>query len=81
VIDGLAADKVRVVLGMPLSDVAVGPGETWIYRAGRCELSLYLFPDVASGGMRVLDHQITGTGPREEDRQACLRQLQHGHGN
>lgn len=79
VIDGLTADAARDLLGAPTSQVAAGPGETWTYKSGPCAVALYLFPDVASGGLRVLDHQIDGAGPRDADQQTCIRRVQHDH--
>lgn len=79
-VDGLSANAARALLGPPLTQVASGPGETWTYRSGRCELALYLFPDVANGGLRVLDHQVNGVGTRAADQQACVRRVQHAHG-
>jgi hypothetical protein len=81
VIDGLSASAARDLLGAPATQVAAGPGETWTYKSGRCAVVLYLFPDVASGGMRVLDHQVDGVGSGEADQQACMRRVQHDHGN
>ena len=79
VIDGLTADAARDLLGAPTTQVAAGPGETWTYKSGPCAVALYLFPDVASGGLRVLDHQVDGAGPRDADQQACMRRVQHDH--
>jgi hypothetical protein len=81
VIDGLSANAARDLLGAPATQAAAGPGETWTYRSGRCAVALYLFPDVASGGLRVLDHQVDGVGSAEADQQACMRRVQHDHGN
>lgn len=79
VIDGLSAPAVRALLGTPVTQSATGPGETWTYRSGRCELAVFLFPDVESGGLRVLDHEVTGVGAREVDQQNCMRQVQRDH--
>ena len=79
VIDGLTATAARDLLGAPTMQVAAGPGETWTYKSGPCAIALYLFPDVASGGLRVLDHQVDGAGPRDADQQACMRRVQHDH--
>lgn len=79
VIDGLTADAAHELLGAPTTQVATGPGETWTYKSGPCAVALYLFPDVASGGLRVLDYQVDGAGPRDADQQACMRRVQHDH--
>lgn len=79
VIDGLSATAARDLLGAPATQVAAGPGETWTYKSGRCAIALYLFPDVANGGLRVLDHQVDGVGAAEADQQACMRRVQHDH--
>jgi hypothetical protein len=80
VVDGLSGDAVRTLLGPPLTQVAVGPGETWTYRSGACEVQLFLFPDVSNGGLHVLDHHANGAGSRAADQQTCLRRMHHDHG-
>jgi hypothetical protein len=80
VVDGLSADAVRSLLGPPVAQAAAGPGETWTYRSGSCEVLLFLFPDVSSGGLRVLDHQVNGAGSRDTDQQACFQRVRHDHG-
>ena len=80
VLEGLSGDSVRTLLGPPLTQVAVGPGETWTYRSGACEVQLFLFPDVADGGLHVLDHHVNGAGSRAADQQACLQRVHHDHG-
>lgn len=78
-VDGLSAGAVRDLLGTPASRTTAAPGETWTYRDGGCELRLFLFPDVASGGLRVLDHRIADAAPAAADPQACLRRLHDDH--
>ncbi len=80
VVNGLSGDAVRTLLGPPLTQVAVGPGETWTYRSGACEVQLFLFPDVAQGGLHVLDYHVNGAGARAADQQTCLRRMHRDRG-
>lgn len=74
-VNGLHGQAVSALLGQPTARSAQAPGETWTYRSGSCEVNLYLFPDVAKGGMHVLDHRVSGTGGSADAEQACLRRL------
>lgn len=78
-IDGLSENAVRALLGNPAARAAAAPGETWIYRDASCELRLFLFPDVAKGGLHVLDHRITASAPTGADPQTCLHRLHDDH--
>jgi hypothetical protein len=78
-VDGLSDSAVRALLGDPAARTPAAPGETWIYRAGSCELRLFLFPDVAKGGLHVLDHRVSDPAPAGADPQACLRRLHDDH--
>ncbi len=80
-VDGLSGSAVRTLLGPPVTQVAVGPGQTWTYRSGACEVELFLFPSVADGDLRVLDHQVNAAGSPGENQQACFRRISHDHGN
>jgi hypothetical protein len=77
---GLSGSVIRAMFGDPAARTPSGPGETWTYQSGDCQVQLYLFPDVAQGGLRVLDDQVTAAGARVEDPQPCLRRLQLEHG-
>jgi hypothetical protein len=77
VLNGLSVGNVRALLGQPATHVAAGPGETWTYHSGNCQVELYLFPDVSHGGLHVLDHQIIAS----DGEQACLRRLTDAHDN
>ncbi len=78
VVDGLSAKAAKALLGQPARSGGPAPGETWTYRSGSCEVNLYLFPDVAHGGMQVLDHRVSGAGTSEDAKQACLKRLHDG---
>jgi hypothetical protein len=78
---GLSGAAVRSLFGAPATRAASGPGETWGYHSGECQVQLYLFPDVAHGGLRVLDYHVATGSSRGDDPQPCLRRLRHGHGS
>jgi hypothetical protein len=79
VIDGLSGTAARALLGQPATRAGHAPGETWMYRSGSCEVDLFLFPDLNSGGLRVLDHRVSGAGSQQDGQQECLRRLRDGH--
>ena len=70
---GVPAGQVETVLGSPESRVASGAGERWRYRGPGCTLDLFLFPDVGSGGLVVLDRRAGGASEQE-----CLRRMRDG---
>ena len=78
VVNGLSEKAARSLLGKPAAQGGQAPGETWTYRAGSCEVELFLFPDVKHGGMRVLDSRVSGAGAHEDGQQACLRHVRDG---
>jgi hypothetical protein len=67
---GASGARVEQVLGAPGSRTASGAGERWDWRGEGCTLSLFLFPDVASGALSVLDMRAVGA-PAEE----CARRV------
>jgi hypothetical protein len=75
VVNGLSGNAVRAMLGQPSARAGPAPGETWTYRSGSCAVELFLFPNVAHGGLQVLDSRVSGAGSGEDSRQACLRRL------
>jgi hypothetical protein len=77
VVNGLSGNAVRALLGQPAIRAEPAPGETWTYRSGKCEVDLFLFPDVTHGGLHVLDYRVNGAGSGQ-DVQACLRRLRDG---
>jgi hypothetical protein len=78
-VDGLSGNAVRALLGQPATRGRHAPGETWTYRSGSCEVDLFLFPDVTNGGLRVLDHRVSGAGSEQDAQQACIRRLRDDH--
>jgi hypothetical protein len=77
VVNGLSGDAVRAMLGQPAARAGPAPGETWTYHSGSCEVEVFLFPDVTHGGMQALDYRVSGAGPGEDSRQACLKRLRN----
>jgi hypothetical protein len=77
-ITGMQDKDVRALLGEPSIQTGPSPGETWTYRSSGCEVELYLFPDVAKGGLHVLDYRVNGPGTSVEQQQACLRGIRRG---
>jgi hypothetical protein len=69
----MPAAQVEAVLGAPAARVATGAGERWSYRGPGCTLDLFLFPDMAGGGLVVLDRRAGGAGEQE-----CLRRMRDG---
>ena len=69
----MPAGQVEAVLGAPESRVASGAGERWRYQGPGCTLDLFLFPDIGSGGLVVLDRRAGGVGEQE-----CLRRMRDG---
>lgn len=69
----MPAGQVETVLGSPESRVASGAGERWRYRGPGCTLDLFLFPDIGSGGLVVLDRRAGGASEQE-----CLRRMRDG---
>ena len=71
-LSGVSASRLEALLGMPADRSPSGTGERWTYRGGGCALDLFLFPDVASGELSVLDRRASGGA--EQD---CLRRLRN----
>lgn len=69
----MPAGQVEAVLGAPVARVASGAGERWSYRGPGCTLDLFLFPDMAAGGLVVLDRRAGGASEQE-----CLRRMRDG---
>lgn len=67
---GATAEQLEAWLGVPADRTSSGAGERWTYRSADCALDLFLFPDVASGGLTVLERRATGGS--EQD---CLRRV------
>jgi hypothetical protein len=72
---GASGARVEEVLGAPGSRLGSGAGERWDWRGEGCTLSLFLFPDVASGALSVLDMRAVGA-PVEE----CARRVAGARG-
>lgn len=72
---GASAARLDDLLGSPDERAASGPGERWRYRAEGCVLDLFLFPDVATGRLIVLDRRAQGA-----EESACVRRLQAARG-
>jgi len=62
---GAPASRVEAVLGAPAVRQPNGAGERWSWRAQGCTLDLFLFPDVATGGLAVLDERGEGAPATE----------------
>jgi hypothetical protein len=77
-VTGLPGKDVRTLLGEPSIQTGPSPGETWTYRSAGCEVELFLFPDVAKGGLHVLDYRVNGPGTPADQQQACLRRMRRG---
>ena len=72
---GADRPRIRSLLG-PADEVrAQPPGETWIYREGKCSVELYLFPQVSASQYAVLGHRFLPSSLGEEERTACLTKL------
>ena len=69
----MPAAQVEEVLGTPAARTASGAGERWSYRGPGCTLDLFLFPDIAGGGLVVLDRRAGGASEQE-----CLRRMNDG---
>lgn len=63
---GLSEDETVGLLGRPAEESEQPPGKVWLYRAGGCQLSVHLFPDMERGGFYALDYAAEG------GRDACL---------
>jgi hypothetical protein len=79
VVTGLSAAELAKLFGAPAARVPAGTGERWTYHAGPCEVDVFMFPDVAHGGLTALDRRITGASPGADAEQACLRRLRDDH--
>lgn len=69
----MPAAQVEQSLGAPAARAASGAGERWSYRGPGCTLDLFLFPDMGSGGLVVLDRRAGGASEQE-----CLRRMRDG---
>lgn len=63
---GLSEDETVTLLGPPSEEAVEPPGKVWLYRAGGCQLSVHLFPDMEKGGFYALDYAA------DSGRDACL---------
>lgn len=63
---GLSEDETIDLLGHPAEESTQPPGKIWIYKAGGCQLSVHLFPDMDRGGYYALDYSADGS------RDTCL---------
>jgi len=79
VVTGLSSSQLVKLFGEPVARVPTGQGEHWTYRAGRCQLDVFMFPDVSHGGLTALDHRASSDAPGSDGEQACLRRLRDDH--
>ena len=68
---GRSASDLEALLGKPGERSREGTGERWTYRAKGCAFDVFLFPDVASGGLTVLDYR--GSDPLTD--QDCIHRV------
>ena len=75
VLIGLSEAKATSLLGVPDTQVNVGPSQIWTYRVVRCSLALTFFLDVTDNEYDALSQSITGTDGSEKQAQHCIRQI------
>ena len=79
VVTGLSSPQVVKSFGEPVARVPTGQGERWTYRAGGCQLDVFMFPDVSHGGLTALDDRVSDSEAKPGGEQGCLRRLRDGH--
>jgi hypothetical protein len=79
VLTGLTGPELLRLFGEPAARSPSGEGERWTYRAGACELEVFVFPDVAHGQPSVLDERLSAGLAGPDPEQACLRKLRDDH--
>ncbi len=79
VLTGMSQPALVRLLGQPAARSPTGQGERWTYRSGRCQVEVFIFPDVARGEPAVLDQRVTDDTPGPDAAQACLRRMRDDH--
>jgi hypothetical protein len=73
VVIGESEAKIQALLGIPDSQVSVGPSQVWTYRAVGCTLVLTFFLNVTDNEYDALGRSVTGTDGSEKQAQHCIR--------
>ena len=76
---GLSRAQILDLLGPPTSRHDRAMATVWVYRAGRCSLTLMFYPEIAATGLRVLDVHF-GDPKRAAACYARLRERHLRHG-
>ena len=72
---GLSPERVRALLGGPVSVTEEPPATVWQYRTGSCAADLFFYLDITSQELRVVTLAIRGAEDTEKARKACLADI------
>jgi hypothetical protein len=72
---GMSQPQVAETLGEPAERQDNNPGQTWIYRAGKCTVEVLFLLDVTRNDQFVVDRSITGTEGTPRADQLCLQRI------
>jgi hypothetical protein len=70
---GLGPPAVDRILGKPAGMRADAMAVEWTYTAPSCSLSVFFYPDIATGALRALKYNVTDRG--NGDGHACVNFL------
>jgi len=70
---GLGPPAVDRILGKPAGTRADAMAVEWTYTAPSCSLSIFFYPDIATGALRALKYNVTDRG--SGDGHACVNFL------
>jgi hypothetical protein len=70
---GLGPPAVDRILGKPAGTRADAMAVEWTYTASSCSLSIFFYPDIATGALRALKYNVTDRG--NGDGHACVNFL------
>jgi len=74
---GLDENQIKSTLGSPDSQEERGPGHRWIYRSGKCTLSLSLYPDISTRVFRSLSYEVSTDDRSEQGKRLCTAELEN----
>lgn len=73
---GIGEDRLRAMLGAPISEKDHPPGKQWHYRDGKCTLDVQLYPDVQTKQFGTLAYKVKSDDNTDEGQRLCVAQLQ-----
>jgi hypothetical protein len=72
-LEGMRQEEIVARLGAPTAERDVAPAKVLSYRAGGCELAIYLYFDTGRNAFFALHYDVNGRPAPSRDGDRCLR--------